>query len=316
MKGRGLRPKGLRGSQGNHMNSVETQQLTKTYGKSGRGIIDVTMSIEEGEIFGFIGPNGAGKSTAIRTILGLLKPTSGSAFLFGTPIGKGDFELRREIGYVPSEVNYYDDLTVGQLLEYSASFYSKDTRARREQLAKFFDLDLEKPIDALSLGNKKKVAIVQALQHKPKLLILDEPSNGLDPLMQERLSQVLLEENREGTTIFFSSHVLGEVQRLCNRVAIIREGKILEIEKIETLRGRAWKRINARLATPNKNHALISLEGVSQVTWPNGDGLHATFLYKGAKDTLFQALADSSVADAFVEEPSLEEIFLTYYQTK
>ena len=133
--------------------------------------------------------------------------------------------------------------------------------------------------------------------------------------MQERLSQVIQEENREGTTVFFSSHVLSEVQRLCNRVAIIREGKILEIEKVETLRGRAWKRVNARLASPNKNHALVSLEGVSQVAWPGGDGRHATFLYKGSKDALFQALADSSVEDAFVEEPSLDEIFLTYYQT-
>jgi ABC-2 type transport system ATP-binding protein len=298
------------------MNIIETNKLTKTYGKNGRGIMEVSMSIEQGEIFGFIGPNGAGKSTTIRTILGLLTPTSGSASLFGTPIGRNDFLLRREIGYVPSEVNYYDDMTVGHLLAYSSDFYQKDTTARRKELASFFELDLEKPIEALSLGNKKKVALVQALQHQPKLLILDEPSNGLDPLMQERLSQTLLEEKKRGATIFFSSHVLNEVQRLCNRVAIIREGRLLEVERIEVLQGRAWKRINAKLATANKEHPILSLAGVSQVNWPVGDQVHVSFLYKGSKEALFRGLADPSIEDAFVEEPSLEEIFLTYYEKK
>jgi ABC-2 type transport system ATP-binding protein len=207
------------------VNVIEINNLTKTYGKS-RGISDISFHVEQGEIFGFIGPNGAGKSTTIRTLLSLIYPTSGSATIFGKDCIKFAPEIKKEIGYLPSEVFYYDNMKVKDLLKYSASFYKKDCSRRMKELAEIMDLDLNKKIDDLSLGNKKKVGIVQGLLHEPKLIILDEPTSGLDPLMQQKFFELLEEENRKGATILFSSHILSEVQRLCNRVAIIKEGKI------------------------------------------------------------------------------------------
>ena len=208
------------------MNVIEINHLTKYYGKE-RGIIDVNFNVEENEIFGFIGPNGAGKSTTLRTLLGLIYPTSGSAKLFGKDCIKYGPEIKKEIGYLPAEVFYYDKMKVIELLNYSASFYKKDCSKRIKELAGIMDLNLNKKIDDLSFGNKKKVGIVQGLLHEPKLIILDEPTSGLDPLMQQKFFELLQEENKKGATILFSSHILGEVQRLCNRVAIIKEGKII-----------------------------------------------------------------------------------------
>jgi ABC-2 type transport system ATP-binding protein len=208
----------------NMMNVIEINQLTKSYGQS-RGIINVSFNVEQGEIFGFIGPNGAGKSTTIRTLLSLIYPTSGSAKIFGMDHIKHATEIKKEIGYLPSEVFYYDKMRVIDLLKYSASFYKKDCTKRMKELIEIMDINPQKKIDDLSFGNKKKVGIIQGLQHEPKLVILDEPTSGLDPLMQQRFFDLLLEENKKGTTIFFSSHILSEVQRLCNRVAIIKEGQ-------------------------------------------------------------------------------------------
>jgi ABC-2 type transport system ATP-binding protein len=228
------------------MNVVETKNLTKSYGKA-RGIVDVNLSIEEGEIFGFIGPNGAGKSTTIRTLLGLIYPTSGSATIFNKDIIEFGPEIKKEIGYLPSEVFYYDGMRVIDLLNYSASFYKKDCSKKIRELAEIMDLDLNKKIEDLSLGNKKKVGIVQGLLHSPKLIILDEPTSGLDPLIQQKFFNLLREENKRGATILFSSHILSEVQRLCGRVAIIKEGKIIREEKISDLMENNYKRFRIDL---------------------------------------------------------------------
>jgi ABC-2 type transport system ATP-binding protein len=190
------------------MNVIEINNLTKYYGEQ-RGIIDVNVNVEEKEIFGFIGPNGAGKSTTLRTLLGLIYPTSGSAKIFGKDNIKYGTEIKKDIGYLPSEVFYYDKMKVHDLLKYSASFYKKDCKKRINELAEKMDLNLNKKIDDLSFGNKKKVGIVQGLLHEPKLIILDEPTSGLDPLMQQKFFELLQEENKKGATILFSSHILG-----------------------------------------------------------------------------------------------------------
>ena len=191
---------------------IEIKELTKYYGKA-RGIIDVSFSVHEGEIFGFIGPNGAGKSTTIRTLLGLLYPTSGSATIFGRDCIRDGSELRRDIGYLPAEVYYYDNMKVIDLLKYSSSFYGKVDLPRIRELAGIMDLDLTRKIDDLSYGNKKKVGIVQGLLHRPKLIILDEPTSGLDPLMQKKFFELIREENKNGATVLMSSHILTEVDR-------------------------------------------------------------------------------------------------------
>jgi len=221
-------------------NIIEIRNLTKYYGKS-KGIKDVSFSVKEGEIFGFIGPNGAGKSTTIRTILSLIYPTSGSATIFGKDCIKYGHEIRKMIGYLPSEVFYYDDMKVIDLLKYSASFYGKCDIDKINYLANVMDLDLKRKIDDLSYGNKKKVGIVQGLLHSPKLIILDEPTSGLDPLMQQRFFDLIREENKKGVTILFSSHILSEVQKLCSRVGIIKDGEMVAVEDIETMRNTTYK---------------------------------------------------------------------------
>ncbi|MBB1515519.1 ABC transporter ATP-binding protein [Tessaracoccus sp. MC1679] len=291
---------------------IETQKLTKSYG-SARGIVDVDMSVLDGEIYGFIGPNGAGKSTTIRTLLGLIHPTSGSATVFGKDITQFGPEIRQEVGYLPSEVFYYDDMRVIDLLKYSASFYAKDrkvTEARIRELAEMFDLDLKKKIDDLSYGNKKKVGIIQGLAHEPKLIILDEPTGGLDPLIQQQFFHRLREENQRGATILFSSHILGEVQRLCDRVAIIKEGSIIKVEEIRTLLENQTKRFTVELAEP-PDPSRFGIEGVSDLVVANHT---ASFLYRGRINEVTRMLAEQDLVDLLVEEPDLEEIFLHYYQ--
>ena len=225
------------------MSIIEVNNLTKYYGKS-RGIVDVSFNEEEGEIFGFIGPNGAGKSTTIRLLLSLIHPTSGSARVFGKDVTTHGPEIRRDIGYLPSEVYYYEGMKVKDLLKYSASFYGHDCTQRINELSEIMELELNRRISDLSYGNKKKVGIVQGLLHSPKLLFLDEPTAGLDPLMQRKFFDLIRQENARGVTVFFSSHILGEVQRMCTRVGIIREGKIVEISDIRTLQQNNYKKVH------------------------------------------------------------------------
>lgn len=290
------------------MKVIEINNLTKFYGKN-RGIEDVSLTVEEGEIFGFIGPNGAGKSTTIRLMLSLIYPTSGSATIFGKDCIKFGHDIRNDIGYLPSEVFYYDKMKVKDLLKYSASFYKGNHNARIQELADYMELDLNRKIDELSYGNKKKVGIVQGLLHRPKLIMLDEPTSGLDPLMQHKFFDLILEENKRGATVFFSSHILGEVQKLCNRVAIIREGQIVKIEDIKTLRNDTYKKVYVR--TDKKVGNASKFPGVSNLEVMDGE---IRFLYKGDITELLQLVMKNKVYDANIEEPTLEEIFMHYYK--
>lgn len=290
------------------MNVIEIKNLTKKYGTA-RGIEDISFDVKEGEIFGFIGPNGAGKSTTIRTLLSLIYPTSGSAEIFGKDCIKFSAEIKKEIGYLPSEVFYYDKMKVIDLLKYSASFYKKDCSKRIKELAEIMDLDLNKKIDDLSYGNRKKVGIVQGLLHQPKLVILDEPTGGLDPLMQQKFFDLLAEENKKGVTILFSSHILSEVQRMCDRVAIIKEGRIISLEKISTLRENSYKRI--KVETPSeadKNRFLM--DGITRM---ETQGNNLSFLYRGDINLILHKLSEAKLTNLLIEEPSLEEIFMHYY---
>jgi ABC-2 type transport system ATP-binding protein len=288
---------------------IETHGLTKHYGKS-RGITDLNLSIEEGEIFGFIGPNGAGKSTTIRTLLGLIHPTSGTATIFGKDITQRGPEIREEIGYLPSEVFYYEGLKVKELLEYSASFYNKDCTNRIKELAEVLDLDLSRKIDDLSYGNKKKVGIVQGLLHSPKLVILDEPTGGLDPLMQDRFFELLREENKKGVTVFFSSHILSEVQKLCDRVGIIKDGELVKVEKIAALLENNYKKIKVE-TSENIKDQLRNIEGVKDITNQNQ---RIEFLFQGDVNNIIGVLSNTTLTNIWIEEPQLEEIFMHYYQ--
>lgn len=291
------------------MNVIEISNLTKSYGKA-RGIENVSFHVEKGEIFGFIGPNGAGKSTTIRTLLSLIYPTSGSATIFGKDIITAAPEIKREIGYLPSEVFYYDNMKVIDLLKYSASFYKKDCSKRIKELAEIMELDLNKKIDDLSLGNKKKVGIVQGLLHEPKLIILDEPTSGLDPLMQQKFFDLLEKENKKGATILFSSHILSEVQRLCDRVAIIKDGRIVTVEKISTLKENTYKKFKIEVNVSIEKE-FFAVEGVTQLEKSDNT---ISFLFRGDINSIMRKLAEIEIANLWVEEPDLEEIFMHYYE--
>ena len=291
------------------MYAIETQSLTKFYGRS-RGIIDVNLEIEAGEIFGFIGPNGAGKSTTIRTLLGLIFPTSGSGQIFGLDIVKETKEIKKRIGYMPSEVNYYEKMDVQELLHYSANFYETDCESRIKELAETFDLDLDRKIIDLSRGNRKKVSILQSLIHQPRLLILDEPTSGLDPLMQAKFFDILKEENGKGTTIFLSSHTLSEVQKMCSRVGIIKEGKIIAVEDIESLRKKQLRKVQVEFAHPVKA-GEIDCPGIIS---PQTDKNILNFMFSGKLNEFLKALEGKEVKDLIIEEPTLEEIFMHYYE--
>lgn len=288
---------------------IQIDHLTKNYGKH-RGITNIDLSIEEGEIFGFIGPNGAGKSTTIRTLLGLLHPTSGSATVFGKDCIKYRDEIAKEVGYLPSEVFYYDHMKVKDLLDYSASFYPHDCKKRIQELCDILELDTSRKIEDLSFGNRKKVGIVQGLLHSPKLIILDEPTSGLDPLMQNKFFNLIREENKKGATIFFSSHILGEVQKLCDRVAIIKDGNILKVEKMETLRQSTYKRIEVDCKDSDDSF-FQKIAGITSIERTQN---HYRFIYKGDMNILLKELTKLHIENIDINEPDLEEIFMHYYQ--
>lgn len=284
---------------------IRIERLTKYYGKH-RGIEDLTLKVNPGEIFGFIGPNGAGKSTTIRTALGLLKPTSGEVFLFGEKVTAGNYKIRQKVGYMPSEASFYEDMKVSDVLKFSASFYKEDCRREAENLCDRLKLSTRKKICELSLGNRKKVSIVCALQHFSELYILDEPTNGLDPLMQKEFFEILKEKNDKGAAVFLSSHILSEIQKYCHRAAMIRDGKLLMADKVSNLCRSSAKQ--------------VVLYGVEQV--PEGLEVSAAepgdnsirFLYSGEISVLMKVLCGLPVTDLTITEPDLEDIFLHFYQ--
>lgn len=287
---------------------IATKNLTKYYGKA-RGIIDVNLTVEEGEIFGFIGPNGAGKSTTIRTLLSLIYKTSGEATVFGLDCHRDKVKILHDVGYLPGEVFYYDNMRAADLFRYSASFYGKDCTKRTQELCALLQVDPKKKIEDMSLGNKKKVGIIQGLLHSPRLIILDEPTSGLDPLMQKTFFDLIREENRRGATVLFSSHILSEVQRICDRVAIIREGRIVDTLNIADLRREAYKKVSLT-AKDAAQLAGLSLPGAASVEVA---GANAGFLYKGDINALLAALHGYDLINADIAEPTLEEIFMHYY---
>lgn len=288
-----------------NMNAIQISNLTKYYGKA-RGIIDLNLTVEEGEFFGFIGPNGAGKSTTIRTLLGLISPTSGQAQMLGMDILKDKQKILENVGYLPSEAVFYNGMKVKDILKLSADLRKKDCSREAEKLCNRLQLDVSRKVEELSFGNRKKVGIVCALQHNPDLLILDEPTSGLDPLMQREFFSILQERNKQGATVFLSSHVLSEIQRNCTRAAIIREGRIIACDSVEAL-----SRTNAKRVTVHGNVALHELEGIRDLE-EIGDS--TSFLYSGDIKRLLYILAESDITDISVAEPDLEEIFLHYYE--
>ena len=291
------------------MNIVEVNHLKKYYGRH-RGVEDVHFTIKQGEVFGFIGPNGAGKSTTIRCALSLIFPTSGKITLFGLDSIKDQVEIAKRVGYLPSEVAYYDNMKVKDLLEYSMSFYGRPDPARLKDLCERMDLDISRKIDDLSLGNKKKVGIVQGLLHRPSLIILDEPTSGLDPLMQQRFFDLIEEENKRGATVLFSSHILSEVKRLSDRIALIKDGRIEDMDQIASLQSNHYKNVQLT-ADPE---ALDRFEGsdLIEVKQRFGDQLH--FIYRGEINRLLRELARFDVQNLAMEDPSLEELFMDYYE--
>lgn len=287
------------------MSIIEIKKLTKYYGKS-RGIIDLDLTVNEGEFFGFIGPNGAGKSTTIRTLLGLIYPTSGEAKIFGKDIIRDKTEILSDIGYMPSEATFYNGMRVREIISLSAKMRKADCSAEADRLCERLALDKEKRAEELSLGNRKKVSIVCALQHKPRLCILDEPTSGLDPLMQKEFFDILKERHSGGATIFLSSHVLSEIQKNCSRAAIIKEGRLIALDSVENLSKTSAKRVTLHgvSAVPE------SLSARSVET--NGDSV--SFLYNGDIKELLNAASALPIYDMTITEPSLDEIFMHYYE--
>lgn len=290
------------------MNKIlEIKNLTKYYGKT-LGIKNLSLSLEEGEVFGFIGPNGAGKSTTIRSIMNLINKTEGEVYINGEEFTKDKIELKKIIGYLPSEIHLYEDLTVKEILDYHESFYKENIHKRRKELVKRLQLDESKKIEDLSLGNTKKVGIVLAFMHNPKILILDEPTSGLDPIMQQTFYELLKEEQQKGTTILYSTHILSEISKICTRVGIIKDGKLLKIETIEELQ--------------NKNLTIVTLtsKDIDKITKELKVGIELkenyTIKFKNniEIDKLIKILGKYNIDKLLIEEATLEDIFLHYYK--
>ncbi len=286
------------------MNAIQIDDLTKYYGKT-RGIEHIDLTVPQGDFFGFIGPNGAGKSTTIRTLLGLIRQNEGRAQIFGMDTIKDREKILARVGYLPSEVSFYPGMRVRELLKLSASLRRRDCRKISGLLCERLQLDTTRKVEELSFGNRRKTAIICALQHEPDLLILDEPTSGLDPLMQREFFEILKERNKEGTTIFLSSHILSEIQHNCTQAAMIRNGTIIARGSMAELSGTGAKRINVRGSVD-----LGALIGVRD--------LHSTpenvdFLYTGDMNDLLQTLSAGDIQDITVTEPDLDEVFLHYY---
>jgi ABC-2 type transport system ATP-binding protein len=288
---------------------IQIEKLTKSYGEH-RGIVDVDLTVEAGEVFGFLGPNGAGKTTTIRVLLDLIRPTRGTARVFGIDTSADPVAIHRRVGYLPGEFTLYDRLTGGQTLEYFGNLRGGVDPAYQQSLIERFELDTTRRFKEYSKGNKQKVGLIAALQHKPELLILDEPTSGLDPLVQQTFFEVLREAKADGRTVFLSSHVLSEAEKSCDRVAIIREGRIVMVDRVDALRDLAAHEVELRFTGPVPTAEFEAIPGVSNVVAQD----HVLRMHvAGPIGPVVQAAARHPLADFVSREPSLEETFLAQY---
>lgn len=286
---------------------LEVRNLTKYYGKT-MGVENVSFALNKGDIFGFIGPNGAGKSTTIRAIMTFINKTEGEILVNGIVFDKNNLDLKNDIGYLPSEVYLYEDLSVKEMLDYHERFYKKNLHQRRMELVELLKVDESKKIEDLSLGNKKKIGIILALMHEPKLLILDEPTSGLDPIMQQVFFNLLVKEKEKGTTILYSTHILSEISKLCNRVGIIKNGHLLKVEDMQELSSKNLFMVNLISDTYQK---IIS-ELKAEVIWERDNNV--SFKYQGNSNSLLACLSKYDIQKLLIEEPTLEDIFMHYYE--
>lgn len=286
---------------------LEIRSLTKYYGKT-LGVKNLSLSLKKGEIFGFIGPNGAGKSTTIRSIMNLINKTEGNILINGKEFDKDDIETKKIIGYLPSEIHLYDDFSVKDILDYHETFYNKNIHKRRTELVQRLKLDESKKIEDLSLGNSKKLGIVLAFMHNPKILILDEPTSGLDPIMQEEFYDLLKEEKKKGTTIFYSTHILSEISKICDRVGIIKDGELLKIETVNEMRNKNLTYVT--IESKDINDILKSLKIETIFKENNTIKFKNTF----SPDILLKELSKYKIDKILIEEATLEDVFLHYYK--
>ncbi len=286
------------------MKVIELKGLTKFYGKN-RGIVDLDLSVEEGDFFGFIGPNGAGKSTTIRTMLGLIKASGGSVRILGKDMDKNKKAILSEVGYLPSETVFYSGMRVREVIKLSANLRKINCKEEAGKLCERLELDTSRKVDELSFGNRKKVGIVCALQSNPRLCILDEPTGGLDPLMQREFFTILKERHAKGASIFLSSHILSEIQKNCSRAAIVRHGKMIACDSVEAL-----AKTNAKRVYIQGEVDLGEMKNIRDVQHMDGG---ISFLYSGDINILIQTLAKQKIKDLSMSEPDLDEIFMHYY---
>lgn len=290
---------------------IETSGLTKYYGET-PGIIELDLEVRVGEVFGFIGPNGAGKSTNIRTLLNFLFPTRGSGTIFGLDIIKGSLEIRTRTGYLPGDLSMYETMTARELLIYFAHLRKVDTSTRMQELADRFELDLDRKIKDYSTGNRQKVGIVNAFMPDPELYILDEPTAGLDPLMQQEFQEMIGEVRDEGHTVFLSSHILPEVERIADRVGIVRQGRLIEVDTVEAFKAKAHRSVTIQFATPVEASSFATLESVASLETRN-DGTVLSLTVRGSMDAVIKEAARYDVVSVSTRSGELEEVFLSYY---
>lgn len=286
---------------------LEIKNLKKYYGKI-RGVENVSIRLNSGEVYGFIGPNGAGKSTTIRTLMNLINKTSGIITVNGKELDKDNLELKKIIGYLPSEIHLYDDLTVKEMLDFHASFYNEDHSKRRKQLIDLFKLDETKKVEDLSLGNSKKLAIVLALLHEPKILILDEPTSGLDPIMQNVLYELLLEEKEKGTTILYSTHILSEITKICDRIGIIKDGIIIKEDLVENLEKNNMTYLTIESPDIEVIKKTLNLKIVSEYNTT------IKFINNLSSNEIIDKLSKYKINKLLIEETSIEDLFMEYYK--
>ncbi len=286
---------------------LKIEGLTKYYGKT-LGVKDLSLELKKGEVFGFIGPNGAGKSTTIRSIMNLINKNAGKVYIDGEEFTKKNYKLKEKIGYLPSEIHLYEDMKVKELFNLHAKFYKKDTLKRRRELVKLLNVRENIKISKLSLGNKKKVAMVLALMHDPELLILDEPTSGLDPVVQHTFYMLVADLKKRGTTILYSSHILPEIERLCDRVGIIKDGALINVEKIKDLKSKNLSYVSVY------SKSIIDIANELELNEYMVDQNMLRFKVTGNYDNLIKVISKYKIDKILIEEANLEELFLHYYE--